>query len=104
MATNGTNGHFEGRLTAATKLRRMIEDPNNMVMLPGVYDGFSARVALEVGGFDALYMVRNPPLSLDQRNHKANFNLRPAQAQQPPASATQTWASPRSTTCAPTPR
>jgi methylisocitrate lyase len=33
----------------------------NFVLAPGVYDGFSARIALEIG-FDALYMVS--PLSL----------------------------------------
>jgi 2-methylisocitrate lyase-like PEP mutase family enzyme len=40
----------------ATVLRRLFEDPNGFILAPGVYDGLSARVALEVG-FDALYMV-----------------------------------------------
>ena len=44
----------------ATVLRRMFEDPEGFVLAPGVYDGLSARVALEVG-FDALYMARSPP-------------------------------------------
>ncbi|PGH07797.1 hypothetical protein AJ79_06185 [Helicocarpus griseus UAMH5409] len=44
------------RPSAATKLRRALEDPNAFLMLPGVYDGFSARIALEVG-FDGLYMT-----------------------------------------------
>jgi hypothetical protein len=39
----------------------MIEDPNGFVFAPGVYDGFSARVADAVG-FDCLYMVRQPRL------------------------------------------
>jgi 2-methylisocitrate lyase-like PEP mutase family enzyme len=46
-------------MQAATKLRRIIEDPNGFVFAPGVYDGFSARTALEVG-FDCLYMVSSP--------------------------------------------
>jgi hypothetical protein len=40
----------------ATKLRRRIEDPSGFVFAPGVYDGLSARVALEAG-FETLYMV-----------------------------------------------
>jgi hypothetical protein len=40
----------------ATKLRRIIEDPNGFVFAPGVHDGLSARVALEAG-FETLYMV-----------------------------------------------
>jgi 2-methylisocitrate lyase-like PEP mutase family enzyme len=46
-------------MSAATKLRRTIEDPKGFVFAPGVYDGFSARTALEVG-FDCLYMVSIP--------------------------------------------
>jgi 2-methylisocitrate lyase-like PEP mutase family enzyme len=53
---DGANGDVQ-ELLAATKLRRMLEDPNKLVFLPGVYDGFSARVALQVGGWDGLYMV-----------------------------------------------
>ena len=44
-------------MAAATKLRKMVEDPQSSVVAPGVYDGFSARIALEVG-FDCIYMVR----------------------------------------------
>ena len=43
-------------VTAATTLRRALEDPKSFVVAPGVYDGLSARIALSVG-FDALYMV-----------------------------------------------
>ena len=42
--------------SAASKLRRMIEDPNEFIVGPGVHDGVSARIALETG-FDVLYMV-----------------------------------------------
>ncbi|KAJ5198167.1 Methylisocitrate lyase [Penicillium cinerascens] len=41
--------------SAATTLRRKIES-GEFILAPGVYDGFSARIALEVG-FDALYMT-----------------------------------------------
>lgn len=43
-------------ITAAAKLRQVLQDPNRFVSAPGVYDGVSARIALNVG-FDALYMV-----------------------------------------------
>jgi hypothetical protein len=59
MAINGitTNAHTPTPISAATKLRRTVEDPNAFLMFPGVYDGYSARIALQVG-FDGLYMVR----------------------------------------------
>ena len=43
-------------ITTATKLRKFLNESNDIVVAPGVYDGFSARIALQVG-FDALYMV-----------------------------------------------
>ena len=48
---------------AATKLRNMIASPGPILLGPGVYDGFSARIALGVG-FDMIYMVRIPMMSL----------------------------------------
>jgi hypothetical protein len=68
-SANGSNGHASNghasnghnvSVSAATKLRRMIEDPQGFVVGPGVYDGLSARIALE-SGFDVLYMVWSPP-------------------------------------------
>ena len=44
-------------LLPATRLKRQIETTRDLIVCPGVYDGFSARIALSVG-FDALYMVR----------------------------------------------
>jgi len=41
---------------AATKLRNMIASPGPILLGPGVYDGFSARIALGVG-FDMIYMT-----------------------------------------------
>jgi hypothetical protein len=42
--------------TGASNLRKALQDPNAFITAPGVYDGLSARIALNVG-FDALYMV-----------------------------------------------
>lgn len=44
------------QVNAATKLRKFLESSTDILVCPGVYDGFSARIALSVG-FDALYMV-----------------------------------------------
>lgn len=41
---------------AAAKLRNMIASPGKIILGPGVYDGFSARIALGIG-FDLIYMV-----------------------------------------------
>ncbi|KAL2203470.1 Phosphoenolpyruvate/pyruvate domain-containing protein [Sarocladium strictum] len=46
---------FPPSLTAAQRLRQKLE-AGECVVAPGVYDGFSARIALEVG-FNALYMT-----------------------------------------------
>ena len=61
--TNGhTNGHINGDetpkviMTPGSRLRHLLADKDKIIVAPGVYDGFSARVALEVG-FDCLYMV-----------------------------------------------
>ena len=43
-------------LSGATKLKQMIQESPDMIVCPGVYDGFSARIALAVG-FPAMYMV-----------------------------------------------
>ncbi len=45
-------------LSPATVLKRRLERTKDLIVCPGVYDGFSARIALSVG-FDALYMVSN---------------------------------------------
>ena len=38
------------------KLRQLLEDPDRIVVCPGVYDGFTARLALKAG-FECLYMA-----------------------------------------------
>lgn len=63
------NGHLPGSLalsyvsaevlepvSGATKLRKMILETKELIVCPGVYDGLSARTAIELG-FDAMYMV-----------------------------------------------
>jgi len=50
--------------SAATRLRNNLETGAGLIVCPGVYDGLSARIALDVG-FDALYMVR--PLCYDYK-------------------------------------
>lgn len=45
------------RLPASTRLQKMIHETDKLIVCPGVYDGLSARTAMEVG-FDGLYMVR----------------------------------------------
>lgn len=48
--------------SGATKLRKMLLETNELIVCPGVYDGLSARTAIEVG-FNGLYMVSDysPP-------------------------------------------
>ncbi|KAJ5456559.1 hypothetical protein N7530_011833 [Penicillium desertorum] len=43
-------------IPAASKLRRMLKDTKELIVCPGVYDGLSARIAMEVG-FKGLYMT-----------------------------------------------
>ena len=56
-----TDGRAATPINAAKKLRSLIQTPEQILLCPGVYDGFSARIALSVG-FDALYMVRGEEL------------------------------------------
>ncbi|KAF1359808.1 carboxyvinyl-carboxyphosphonate phosphorylmutase [Lizonia empirigonia] len=43
-------------MTAVQKLRKMLADPEKFIACPGVYDGFTARIALQEG-VDCLYMT-----------------------------------------------
>lgn len=56
--THDTTNGASVPVSAATKLRRALKG-DDIIVAPGVYDGFSARIALETG-FDAIYMVRSP--------------------------------------------
>lgn len=60
-----TQEYATPQITTATKLRRFFNESTEIVVAPGVYDGFSAHIALQVG-FDALYMV-SPLSSLELR-------------------------------------
>ncbi|KAA8646336.1 hypothetical protein EYZ11_013033 [Aspergillus tanneri] len=40
----------------ASKLRRMLRETNDLIVCPGVYDGLSARIAMQIG-FKAMYMT-----------------------------------------------
>lgn len=42
--------------SGAKKLRHLLENTDELIVCPGVYDGLSARTAMELG-FKALYMV-----------------------------------------------
>lgn len=46
-------------LSAAARLRQLLADSNQIIVCPGVYDGLTARIALQ-SGFEALYMVTVP--------------------------------------------
>lgn len=52
----GSSKAPERRMTAVEKLRSMLADPDKFLSCPGVYDGFTARIALQEG-VDCLYMV-----------------------------------------------
>ena len=54
-SSNGGNG---APLTGAARLRQLLADESKIIVAPGVYDGFTARLALRAG-FDCLYMVRS---------------------------------------------
>lgn len=53
------NGNGTGHLSAVQKLRRMLADGDKLIVCPGVYDGYTARIALQEGA-ECLYMVLFP--------------------------------------------
>lgn len=55
MSQSTTSSGPSPHLSAATKLRQALKE-DGIIVAPGVFDGFSARIALDVG-FDAIYMV-----------------------------------------------
>ena len=54
--STSANGGGNAPLTGAAKLRRLLSDESKVIVAPGVYDGFTAQLALRAG-FDCLYMV-----------------------------------------------
>ena len=55
-----TASNEETEMTAVKKLRSMLADPGKLIVCPGVYDGFTARLALAEGA-ECLYMVTTTP-------------------------------------------
>lgn len=49
--------HQDEPFSGAKKLRYILENTDELIVCPGVYDGLSARTAIELG-FKAMYMVR----------------------------------------------
>ena len=82
-------------LAPATVLKNRLENTKDLIVCPGVYDGFSARIALSVG-FDALYMVSNTTW---RRIPCLLTPPRQVRAPQPLASGSLTWALLSSVTC-----
>lgn len=56
--------------SGAKKLRYILEHTNELIVCPGVYDGLSARTAIELG-FKSLYMVSY--LARLIRHHQEHF-------------------------------
>lgn len=96
-----TSSESAGTASAATKLRRMLEG-GDIVVAPGVYEGFSARIAHEVG-FDCIYMV-GLSISICHSNFALTLLLRLALAPLPLSLVNQTLDLPLSTICANTQR
>ena len=88
-------------ISGATRLKKMVHESSEMIVCPGVYDGFSARIALAVG-FNAMYMVCLRPKVLYKHGWLIYTRLEPEQPL--PASAWPTSGSPSSTTCASKPK
>lgn len=58
MPLSSVNSSLEEPNSGASKLRKMLLQSNELIVCPGVYDGLSARTAIELG-FNAMYMVRD---------------------------------------------
>ena len=52
------NGDHCTPLKGSARLRQLLAEESKIVVAPGVYDGFTARLALRAG-FGCLYMVRS---------------------------------------------
>jgi methylisocitrate lyase len=61
-------------IPAASKLRRMLKDTKDLIVCPGVYDGLSARIAMEIG-FKGLYMVGISKLNIHIFNADQRYRL-----------------------------
>lgn len=81
---HNTNG-ASAPVSAATKLRRALKG-DDIIVAPGVYDGFSARIALETG-FETIYMVLPPRHQILTPSPKLSdaYPNRPVPAPAPPS-------------------
>jgi 2-methylisocitrate lyase-like PEP mutase family enzyme len=55
-------GDRQQPISGPKKLRQLLSDPSKTIVAPGVYDGITARLAIESGA-ECLYMV-GPDLTL----------------------------------------
>ena len=53
-------------MASAKRLRALLADQSKIIVCPGVYDGLTARIALNAG-FECLYMVSKSPKSENSR-------------------------------------
>ncbi|KAI5917109.1 putative carboxyphosphonoenolpyruvate phosphonomutase [Camillea tinctor] len=56
LQLNYVSSSVQEPMSGAKKLRRMLLDTDELIVCPGVYDGLSARTAMELG-FNAMYMT-----------------------------------------------
>ncbi|KAI1848643.1 hypothetical protein JX266_005502 [Neoarthrinium moseri] len=56
LQLNHVSSSVQQPMSGAKKLRKMLLETNELIVCPGVYDGISARTALELG-FSAMYMT-----------------------------------------------
>jgi hypothetical protein len=60
--------------TTASKLRALLAQKDDIIVCPGVYDGFTARLALNAG-FKILYMVTTIHIALQHNKEGTNLYL-----------------------------
>ena len=85
-------------ISPVQKLRALMKEPDKIILGPGVYDGLTARIALQAG-FDCLYMVCKHRKQDKTGTHGAHSKTyRPVR--EPPCRgwACRIWESPRSMT------
>lgn len=76
LSLNHASAEVKEPVSGATKLRKMLFETNELVVCPGVYDGLSARTAIELG-FNAMYMVRRHGFTVTNQGifTNASWNL-----------------------------
>ncbi len=81
-------------MSPVQKLRALMKEPDKIILGPGVYDGLTARIALQAG-FDCLYMVCKHRTQDKTTTELMAETYRPVQ--EPPCrdSACRIWESPR---------